>query len=79
MENDHWSIPFAVGFNVIKVHSFDPAFVSLIVDFEMFIVLKFSGCPEQETVMDWCIENLKCRIHEEEFLLIDNITRPGYW
>ena len=45
----------------------------------MFIVLKFSGCPEQETVMDWCVENLKCRIHEEEFYLIDNITRPGYW
>jgi len=29
MENDHWSIPFAVGFNIIKVHNFEAEFVSL--------------------------------------------------
>ena len=46
MENDHWAIPFAVGFNIIKVHEFEPQLVSILVDFEMFIILKFSGCPE---------------------------------
>ena len=80
MENYHWALPFAVGFNIIKVHSFDAALISMKVDLEMIIVIKFTGCPDQEEVMDWCIENLRCRINEaEDVLVIDNISRPGLW
>ena len=79
MENNHWALPFACGFNIIRVHGFNAHLISVKVDCEMILVIKFTGCPDQEEVMDWCVENLKCRINEEEFRVIDNITRLGQW
>ena len=33
--------------------------------------IKFSGAPKMKWLMDYAKKNLKCRIHDEEFNLLD--------
>jgi len=54
MRNNHWAIPFSCGFNIIKLDNFDAENTSVDVTMEMFIHIKFTGCPHQEEVMEWC-------------------------
>jgi hypothetical protein len=71
MNNGDYSLPFACGFNILKVHNFNASEFHCIVDYEMVIYIKFTNCPEQEDVMAWCVDNLKCRVNEEELLVCD--------
>jgi len=83
MDNGNWAIPFSCGFNIIKVHSFDADAIAVRVDFEMIIHIKFTGCPDIENLMLWCIENLRCRVNDEEMDLLDTskfaYKRCGSW
>jgi len=79
MRNDHWAIPFSCGFNIIKVDNFDANRISIDVHMEVFTHIKFTGCPHQEEVMEWCTDNLKCRVNEEEMKVIDPLRRKGSW
>ena len=83
MNNGDWAIPFACGFNILKVHDFNAAEINCLVDYEMHIYLKFTNCPEQEDVMAWVVDNLKCRVNEEEVIVLDMnpyaFKRHGFW
>ena len=43
----------------------------------LIIRMKFTGIPDQEKVMDWVAENLKCRVNEEEGPMINDDSRIG--
>ena len=79
MRNDDWSIPFACGWNIIKVDNFDAFSSCLNVHAEQIIYMKFTGCPAMEHVIEWCSDNLQCRVNDEEMHLVDPVRRPGRW
>jgi len=83
MINGDWSIPYSCGFNILKVHNFNASEIHCVVDYEMVIIIKFTNCPDQEDVMAWCVDNLRCRVNEEEVQVLDMnpfaSRRQGSW
>jgi len=53
MTNGDWCIPFSVGFQFEKFHSFIPEETSITVSFKMRLAFKFTGLPDIQKVMDF--------------------------
>jgi len=69
MENGHWSVPFSACFVIKKIKDFIPLECTMEVSFTLIMRLRFTGMKNQKEVMDWVINNLKCRVNEEEGLM----------
>ena len=77
MENGHWAVPFSACFVMKKIKDFKPDECSMDVVMTLILRIRFSGMQNMEQVMDWVIENLKCRVNEEEGPIYGDGGRSG--
>jgi len=80
MENGHWAIPWSACFVMKDLRDFDAQKCSMDVSFTVILRMKLSGLPEEDLVKvrKFILGNLKCRVNEEESLMIgEGAPRSG--
>ena len=77
LPNGAWIIPFSSCFVMKNMSDFDATQCSMEVAMTLILRVKFTGIPEAAKVMNWVLENLKCRVNEEEGLISNDDTRVG--
>ena len=70
MPNGHWNLPFSCAFVMKDIRDFIPTECSLDICMTMVLRMKFTGCARKDEVMDFVKEKLKCRVNEEEGLMV---------
>jgi len=78
MPNGHWSIPFSACFVMRNIDEFDAEAKTMDVAFTMILRIKFNGLPNMKEIMDWCEENLKCRVAEAEAAIVKEPDDDGF-
>ena len=71
MPNGAWAIPFSCAFVMKDIRDFVATECSIDVCMTIVMRMKFTKCHRKEEVMDFVKEKLKCRVNEEEDLMMN--------